>query len=59
MTLTERLEPGHSADLKAWLQRHFVAALQEPTVVADLCLFVQERPAAQFRIFQRFPLKSR
>ncbi len=59
MTLTERLEPRVSADLEPWLQQHFAAALQAPTMVADLCLFVQERPDVQFRILQRFPLKSR
>ena len=59
MTLTERLEPRVSAGLKPWLQQHFAAALQAPAMVADLCLFVQERPDVQFRILQRFPLKSR
>lgn len=59
MTLTEPLEPRHGTDLKPWLQQYFAAALQEPIMVEDLCLFVQERPAAQFCILRRFALKHR
>ena len=59
LTLTERLQPHDSAACKPWLEQHFAAALREPIVVADLCLFVQERPDAPFCILQRFPLKSR
>jgi putative phosphonate metabolism protein len=59
MTLTERLEPHAGTGLKQWLQQHFIAALREPIVVADLCLFVQERPDAPFRILQRFHLNRR
>jgi putative phosphonate metabolism protein len=59
LTLTGRLEPHDSTGLKPWLQQHFAAALREPIVVADLCLFVQERPEAPFCILQRFPLEIR
>jgi hypothetical protein len=59
LTLTERLEPHDSTGLKPWLRQHFAAALHEPMAVADLCLFVQERPDTQFCILQRFPLKIR
>jgi putative phosphonate metabolism protein len=59
LTLTERLEAHDGTGLKPWLQQHFTAALREPIVVADLCLFVQERPEAPFCILQRFPLNIR
>jgi putative phosphonate metabolism protein len=59
ITLTDPLEPHVGAGLKPWLEQHFAPALQAPSVVADLCLFVQERPDAQFSVLQRFPLKSR
>jgi putative phosphonate metabolism protein len=57
MTLTGPLEEPDHARLKPWLQRHFTEALEEPIAVQDLCLFVQERPEADFSVFQRFPLK--
>lgn len=59
LTLTERLDAQAGSGLKAWLQDHFGAALREPIMVADLCLFVQERPDAPFQILQRFPLNIR
>ena len=59
ITLTERLDPQDSTALKPWLEAHFAAALREPLAVEDLCLFVQERPDAPFRILRRFPLKIR
>jgi putative phosphonate metabolism protein len=59
LTLTERLHAHDSAVLKPWLERYFAAALREPTIVADLCLFAQERADAAFVILRRFPLKIR
>jgi hypothetical protein len=59
LTLTERLQPDDSTVLEPWLEQHFLAALREPIVVADLCLFVQERPDVPFCILQRFALKIR
>jgi len=59
LTLTERLEAHDGTRLKPWLQQHFSSALREPIVVADLCLFVQERPDAPFSILRRFPLNIR
>ena len=58
LTLTDGLQPQDSARLKPWLEQYFAAALREPIVVADLCLFVQERPDAEFHILQRFPLNA-
>jgi putative phosphonate metabolism protein len=59
MTLTGPLEPSDGARLRQWLGQHFAAALNEPIHVGDLCLFVQDRPDAEFFILQRFPLKPR
>ena len=56
LTLTETLQARERAILKPWLEQYFAAALREPGIVSDLCLFVQERPDAPFCIFQRFPL---
>jgi putative phosphonate metabolism protein len=56
MTLTDALDPQDSARIKPWLEQRFAAALQEPIVVTDLSLFVQEDPGAPFRILERFPL---
>ncbi len=59
LTLTDRLQPHDRAVLQPWLEQYFAAALREPILVSDLCLFVQERPDAPFSILQRFPLTVR
>jgi len=59
MTLTGPVEGPESAHLQPWLQRHFAVSLREPIQVRDLCLFVQDRPDADFSVFQRSPLKPR
>jgi hypothetical protein len=59
MTLTGPLDEPDRARLRPWLEGHFAAALEQPIQVQDLCLFVQQRPEADFSIFQRFPLKPR
>jgi 2'-5' RNA ligase len=55
MTLTERLEPSDSQRLCPWLGTYFHAAQCQPVAVDAICLFVQERPAAAFRLTDRFP----
>lgn len=56
ITLTERLDAADAARLQPWLVQHFFTVLEATEQVADVCLFMQERPDAAFRILERCPL---
>ncbi len=59
LTLTDRLPRELAAELRPWLHDYFSEALAEPLPVDGLCLFVQDRPAAAFRLVRRFPFGDR
>ena len=54
LTLTDRLLPECGARLLPWLAGHFARALGEPLRVDGICLFIQDRPGAAFRLARRF-----
>jgi putative phosphonate metabolism protein len=54
LTLTDRLPGEEAAPLRAWLTEYFHEALVRPTEIDALCLFVQERPEAEFRLTRRY-----
>jgi putative phosphonate metabolism protein len=58
ITLTERLDSADAQELRPWLSEFLSDALREPAVVDAICLFVQERPGAAFRLTDRFPSSS-
>jgi putative phosphonate metabolism protein len=58
ITLTERLDSGDAQKLRPWLSEFLSDALREPALVDAICLFVQERPGAAFRLTDRVLLGS-
>ena len=58
MTLTRRLTVAETAIYRPAAEAHFAAALQQPRIVCDLCLFTQIGPGAPFTIAERIPLRG-
>jgi putative phosphonate metabolism protein len=58
MTLTRRLAPEERRVWQPAAERFVAAALREPRVVRDICLFVQPSPDAPFVIQKRLPLRG-
>jgi putative phosphonate metabolism protein len=56
MTLTQRLDDQDTALLLPWLRKLFAPALAADTSHAELAVFVQPRPQADFTLQRRFPL---
>jgi putative phosphonate metabolism protein len=56
MTLTQRLDDQDTALLLPWLRNLFAPALAADTNHAELSVFVQPRPQADFVLQRRFPL---
>jgi hypothetical protein len=57
MTLTKRLDAAGQEVWRPAAEAHFAAALAESRMVADLCLFTQER-GAPFILAERIPLRG-
>lgn len=59
MTLTERLPPAQSRQLRLWLADYLADALALPVRCDALCLFAQQRRGDAFMLQQRFALDIR
>ena len=58
MTLTRRLSLDEHATVRPQAESHFTAALREPRLVSDICLFTQAGPGATFMLAERLPLRG-
>ena len=58
MTLSRRLDQPEAARLHRAAQAHFAAALAQPRTVADICVFTQAAPGADFLLAERVGLRG-
>jgi putative phosphonate metabolism protein len=58
MTLTRRLSEAEQSLFRPAAEAWFAAAVAEPRVVADVCLFTQAAPGAPFTVALRLPLRG-
>jgi len=58
MTLTRKLSSSEFAFWKNAVEAHFQEALRRPREVRDVCLFLQPKQAAAFRLVARFALRG-
>ncbi|MCO6390610.1 DUF1045 domain-containing protein [Aliihoeflea aestuarii] len=50
MTLTDRIPEADAPQMRARLEEHFRASIEEPIAISSLALFVEPEPGAPFRV---------